>query len=203
MVDLRRLEDAYRRSLITRENLFDVLVRHAEEPQWDWLVDRLSETDREVFQNWACDRLRARARLWSGLQLKEQEHLQKRLAARGWIEPQDCVPNIPSGRQWQSLLRHPVVWLVAWIGGWLPITIAADFAQFRYFPCNFMPAISLGVGLFFFGGIAGLPLVLLQLAVDVSLSWKHKIGYSLMAIAVAVVLLGAAYFVLLLTHMCR
>jgi hypothetical protein len=87
-VDFSRIAASCRQGLLSRDNLFDVLLAHADDPGWDSFVDSLSAQDRADFQQWACARLKESAGRFGSLPLGTKEHdiLVRRVEQRGWLE---------------------------------------------------------------------------------------------------------------------
>lgn len=91
MTDLQHCYEAYRENDLAKSEMFLILLRHADEPDWHGIVDRFSEQERIEFEKWACDLATGYKTVlltcgYHGPTEEERQSLRRRFEERGWLQ---------------------------------------------------------------------------------------------------------------------
>ena len=90
MADLQRDYNAFRKGVVNRNDLFFILLRHADEQDWQDVVDLLSDEERDAFRSWAHDLVTGYKTIvgtwgYHGPTEEERGPLRRRFEERGWL----------------------------------------------------------------------------------------------------------------------
>ncbi len=103
MTDLERDYKAYGKGVLTRDEMFLILLRHAEEHDWHDVVDGFSKEERDEFQSWARDLVTGHKTLfissgYHGPTEEERGPLRQRFEERGWLKKRAASSRQPQSR---------------------------------------------------------------------------------------------------------